>query len=731
MPSINDLKTTKAYTGTGVSNEEIMKIDNPNVKKGPSAADVHVVNRDDNQQQLTSDNVGVMNIQNPNIQRHRKGAPVTPAPVKRKIADLSSLPKAEPMGVDVKESIEDEIFKPGGPFEAALAEKTKEMLEINEMIDQHNAMVAAERGEEVPSDEELQKIGSEDLTPVLKGTKYYDQADAYGRAQGAIKKSPIEDKAEKEGREAFRENANDDGSIKRDEVTTMNTNIEEDEDEMEKEINAELEKEFNESAASTAAKQQSLKVNVAKAPAAPKEEEKVEETVPVDENGADPADDSDLVIEDSTEAPVEEAPTPAPAPAAKPEPKEEAPVNVQVNVPKKEEVAAATSTASPVAEAVKDPNVGVSTDFKVDEEDFDDVDLEDDNTTSDANVVQEVNAEENMKQFQASVTEKIRPVTKKLDLGSFTLIKQPISISATSLGEDKPAASMCWALPNSDQFIAMREFTGKEIEQLGDTSGTNRFQTMKNRYNLIYDHVVSQKADTLEAWLKTISYSDNDHLFFTVYGANFAGSNYIPYDCNKCKNTFLSESIDLKDMYKYKDDEAKARFEKLLNSQDAPLKSGLYVSETVQMSDKIAIGFRDPSIWNIVFETALLDDKFQQKYRDIIAIISYIDKIYYIDAEHQTLQEINYKIDPNNTVKTIKAKIITYAKILAKLSPDQYYIILSYINSINTRRDDVTYVRPEATCPNCGELIPERETTAEELVFTRAQLATLAITSIK
>ena len=30
MASINDLKTTTAYTGTGVSNEEVMHLGNPN-----------------------------------------------------------------------------------------------------------------------------------------------------------------------------------------------------------------------------------------------------------------------------------------------------------------------------------------------------------------------------------------------------------------------------------------------------------------------------------------------------------------------------------------------------------------------------------------------------------------------------------------------------------------------------------------------------------------------------
>jgi hypothetical protein len=689
MPSINDLKTTTGYTGNGSANglSEPLSLTNPNVgKSGTSTAKMENVSTD-----------STITLDNPNIHRRRKGP--TGSVGKRTIADLSSLPQREPMGVDKKESIEEETFKPGGPFDQHLQEKLKEMQEINDMIDAYNEQVAAERGEEVPSDEELRKIGSEDMTPVLKGTKYYDQSDAFGRARGVVKESPKDDKEASEGVTESRDNNLD-----------VNTNnIEDDEDDMEKEINAELEKEFADSAAnsSTTTVRNSF-------------------IEPVIENEMDdeddtPTTDKEVDTEEDEPAIVEEKPV-------KEEKKEEE-KPVAVNVPTKETIKEASSE-NKITDAIKDPNIGVGTDFKIDDEDVDDIDLEDDNTTSDSNVIQEVNAEENMKQFQASITQKIRPVSKKLDLSHFTLIKQPISISATSLGENKPAAAMSWALPNSNQYIAMSEFTGKEIERLGDTSGTNRFQTMKNRYKLLYDHVVSPKPDTLEAWLKTISYSDNDHLFFAAYGANFSGSNYIPYDCDKCKNTFLSENIPLEDMYKFKDDEAKERFNKLLKNQDSGIAPGLYVSEMVQLTDNIAIGFKDPSIWNIIFETSLLDDKFQEKYRDIIAIVSYIDTIYNINAENMTVQPINYKIDPNNAVKTIKAKIITYAKILSKLSPDQYYIILSYINSINTRRNDVRIVRPEATCPNCKSIIVERDTSGEESLFTRSQLTTLSLTSI-
>ena len=78
--------------------------------------------------------------------------------------------------------------------------KKKEFQEINDLIDQHNAQVAAELGIDVPSDEELQKIGQEDMTPAIIGTKYYDQSDGFGRARKTIKSSPLEERAAKENK---------------------------------------------------------------------------------------------------------------------------------------------------------------------------------------------------------------------------------------------------------------------------------------------------------------------------------------------------------------------------------------------------------------------------------------------------------------------------------------------------------------------------------------------------
>ena len=707
MASINDLKSGPNETGIGTASgtDDGSVINFGSINKSK-------INPSESQKSNSTLNLGSVNV---NASKRKLKATINVdeneyEPPKRKIANLSDLPtRDDTIGVDIKESMEAEVFKPGGDFDNLLNEKKKEMKEVLDLIDQHNAQVAAERGEDIPSDEELDKIGSEDMTAALVGTKYYDQADEFGRSRGDMKTSPLEMKAAKEGKTVEQfisgEEASANVKINRDKdgnaisvdnsESTNNFNLDSEEEYMD-----ELEKEIN------------------------------EEIGAVNENVELIIDDYIGEIEDETEEKVEE---PAIAVNSNITPND----NIPVVEPKKSSNPVVITDPTPIVksesestykaleDAVKDPNVGIDVNMSIDESDIDiELESDEDDITSNVEVVDE---DENMKEFQASISEKIKPVTKALNLASFKVVSQPVSLSVALNKTTK--AAMSWALPNSNQYIAMSEFSGKEIEQLGDTSGLNRYEIMKNRYQLFYNHIVSPKAATFEQWLKTTSFLDNDHLYFAVYGANFAGSNFIPYDCNTCKNTFLSDNIPLEDMYRFKDDAAKEKFNKIRNQQNTS-PAGLYVSEVIQISDSIAIGFRDPSIYNIIFETAMLDDNFTEKYRDIIAVLSYIDNIYLINTDTQSISPIGYKIDKNNTAKTIKARIITYAKILEKLAPDQYYIILSYLNAINSRGDEITYIKPEVTCSNCGAIIPEQEVSAESLVFTRAQLASLSATSL-
>ena len=89
------------------------------------------------------------------------------------------------------------------------------------------------------------------------------------------------------------------------------------------------------------------------------------------------------------------------------------------------------------------------------------------------------------------------------------------------------------------------------------------------------------------------------------------------------------------------------------------------------------------------------------------------------------LRPIAVKQFVGNELKTAKARIIQYAKIIRALSSDQYNIIVSHISAL-TNRPSVSYGLPAVTCDHCKKEIPEDRTAAADLVFMRHRLAILA-----
>ena len=385
-----------------------------------------------------------------------------------------------------------------------------------------------------------------------------------------------------------------------------------------------------------------------------------------------------------------------------------------------DEIEKETSSNNKIANTVMSDDIGQDVKFVIDDEDLldeDDVDADEDEN------------EANMKELQSAISDKIAGVNKQLNISSFKINKTPISAkNALSAAHKK---SVDWALFSSKLHFALSEFSGTEISTLGSNSGLNQYSIVYNRYKLILDHMIgANKPKDVESFVKSVSFFDNDDLYGGIYVANFAESNYIPYDCPKCSHTFLSENIPIKNMYSFEKEEDEELFGRIRKEEYYQL-SDLYTSEIVPITDNYAFAFREPSIYSIIFETALLDEKFTNKYRDIISVISYIDEIYFIDQESQSLIPIGYKRFHNNKMKDTKSRIIEYAKIINSLSPDKYNIILAYLSAINSNRTGMKWKLPECTCPKCGTVIKERETTAENLVFTRHQLAALAITSLK
>ena len=276
----------------------------------------------------------------------------------------------------------------------------------------------------------------------------------------------------------------------------------------------------------------------------------------------------------------------------------------------------------------------------------------------------------------------------------------------------------------------MRRFTGTEMERLSNGGkGRTRLNRAMDTWHLIYDHIVDpNKPATLEEWARTTSFLDIEHIYMAIYRANYEGSNYIPYNCSNenCKDKiFLTDNMDIMDMCKFKDAKAKEKFESIIGTETTP-ENNLYTSEIVPVSEDYAFGFREPSIYNIIFESAVLDQEFVDKFGELISICTYIDSIYYINRETMELQPVRVNTYPNNMKKTVKSRIINFSKYISMLNSDQYNTIIAYMQKINETGEELTYQLPEVTCPSCKSPIEAVKQDAQQLVFTRHQLAALA-----
>lgn len=344
----------------------------------------------------------------------------------------------------------------------------------------------------------------------------------------------------------------------------------------------------------------------------------------------------------------------------------------------------------------------------------------------------EDDSQEILKKLQALATERLKPVSKKLDISSFTVVKKPVT--STKAFSEKPTKAAKWVLMNQGSSVFMREFTGAELERLREFSAdANSVTNITKRYRIIYDHIDSPKPASFEAWLKSTPFADEDHYFFAIYIASFKGANYLPRDCSdqtNCKETWLTEDVDIMDMVNFESEEAKEKFTNLYREEDSSLtKAGLYVSEIVPLSNTVAVAFREPSIYTRI-ELSSLDNEFREKYQAIMEYIPYIDSLYYINQEEGTLTPVGYKAYADNNVKTTKSRIQQFAKVLSTLSVDEFGVIRPYVNSVATRSSGISYKYPECTCPKCGSVVDEVVTSAEELLFTRYQLGALVNTSL-
>lgn len=329
--------------------------------------------------------------------------------------------------------------------------------------------------------------------------------------------------------------------------------------------------------------------------------------------------------------------------------------------------------------------------------------------------------------LKAELAKKMRPVSKKFDLANAVVSQTPVTVT-NALADIVPLNKkvFTWGLYRSKRPVTVKAFTATELNSL--SSYMDNAARSRDVFKAIWDHIVRGKGRDFDAWLKTTSYYDVDHLWFAVYGACFAETNYLPYTCPECSEITVSADINLNQMCKFASDEIREEFNKILHSPSEQSMGSVFAEYRVQVSDSFVVGLREPSIYDAVIVPNMLDTEFRNKYRDIIGLNAYISNIYkVVDTGAQIeLHPIAVKQFIGNETKSVKARIIQYAKIIRSLTSDQYNIIMGHINTLN-ETDTIYYRLPAVTCDHCKKEIPEEREAAADLVFMRHRLGILGI----
>lgn len=328
-------------------------------------------------------------------------------------------------------------------------------------------------------------------------------------------------------------------------------------------------------------------------------------------------------------------------------------------------------------------------------------------------------AEEDLNEMK-KVFNSIPKVNNVVDLKSYKISSKPINPGNVKAAIDRVAVPTAkWVHPNAKTPYVMSALKGTELDTLASAAKPGQTAVSRNIeiIKLFYNHIVSDKPASWEAWAKTIYASDFSHLYFGAYVATFSSANVVPFQC-KNKHDFM-KPVDIMDMIKFKDDKVKEAF---FAAMDKECKGQTIDSELIQVSDNFAVAIRKPTVYNTMVEQYYLPENIRTKLEDILIIFNHIENIYYIDRENNDLRPVETNPDGADITKTIKNRFKIYYDILKSLTPDQLNSLLPIIKKVHENEDEVTYQYPETTCDKCGTKIEASALEASDILFIRHRL---------
>lgn len=379
-----------------------------------------------------------------------------------------------------------------------------------------------------------------------------------------------------------------------------------------------------------------------------------------------------------------------------------------------------------------------SSDFDVDEADFEDVTQNTEEQLTDEQIeALEQAAERNLR---SDILKKIINTGKRVNTAQFTVSNKVVALKDAMRNVKQEAVrTASWPMMFAGRPFVASSLKGPEIAMMAEMEESNNtgFAITREQARIIYEHDASPyRPATLEAWCKTIPLADLDNIFAALYMASMKNANYLPMVCqkNSCRHAYLSDDIPIESMIKIEKDETKKRFDEIRNMELTADSACSYESVITVINDNFAIGIKMPSVFNALYEYNTLNSEFISKYASIIAVLQYVDYVYLIDPDTQQFQPIGWKTYHGDYTKTYKSKIATYAKIFKEFSPTDFTLMTSIIDSMVVREAESKVVIlevPEAKCPKCGDEIPAHVMSARQMLFTQQRLVTLATMPIE
>jgi hypothetical protein len=353
---------------------------------------------------------------------------------------------------------------------------------------------------------------------------------------------------------------------------------------------------------------------------------------------------------------------------------------------------------------------------------------------------QQEKEKEELKMKSEIVKQYITPET--IDLSGFTESGKTININTAinhiSETNKNFTESKSVVLYNTGRTIAFTPLTGSEIVALSSDNFTSELELYKKSFYTMYTHDVSpDKPKTFTAWAKGIDAGDLQQMYFGLYNATFGDANFIGYQCSKC-NSFFMKKFPIRSMWdfnKESTEEQKERF-MYINEHGESEDNFKTKSKRYNLSKDYIIQLKPRSIYNLL-EINYLDNDFRRKYDSILRAMGYIDKVFFVDYKHSQLIPVDFKVDKDSIVKTIKNKCIVLYKVLTSITPDNYSLFTGMVYNYYLEEAKamalIKYHIPAIDCHEvikegvnkgqvCNEHIDELEVSPYNMLFTRHQL---------